>query len=82
MTGPEHYREAERLLELASDKEIYEHERLALLAAAEVHGALAVAAATALGSHETGMCHADYGLWHDTVSSCPPWAEEQGAISA
>jgi hypothetical protein len=51
-SGPEHYRTAEALLQMASDHEVdpdtpYAHEQY-LLAAAQVHATLALAAATAL----------------------------------
>lgn len=46
MTGPEHYREAERLL--AQEYETWE-ERSAINGAAQVHATLALATATALG---------------------------------
>ena len=46
MTGPTHYREAERLLEAAANGEPPGTDRL--LAAAQVHATLALAAATAL----------------------------------
>jgi hypothetical protein len=75
VTGPEHYREAERLLAgrmvpadpgmggLTSapptDRE---------LAAAQVHATLALAAATALNDAEVGMSHEDYRAWKQAVS--------------
>lgn len=70
MTGPEHYREAERHLSGASftngpdgrpvDPEASAHH----LAIAQVHATLAHAAATALGSTRTGaMPAADYEAW-------------------
>ncbi|MFB8101313.1 hypothetical protein ACFC3O_00500 [Streptomyces sp. NPDC056007] len=45
MTGPEHYREAERLLALADY-----HDDPARCAAAQVHATLALAAATAVNT--------------------------------
>ena len=45
MTGPEHYREAEKILELTS---LEDHYRNYHLQAAQVHATLAAAAATAL----------------------------------
>lgn len=49
MNGPEHYREAERLLEVAAeDANIGSEEERYSLAAAQVHATLAQADATAL----------------------------------
>lgn len=45
MTGPEHFYEAERLLELIHDDD--EHARAAATARAQVHATLALASATA-----------------------------------
>ncbi|RBM12125.1 hypothetical protein DI005_33235 [Prauserella sp. PE36] len=56
MTGPEHYRRAEWLLEKAAKEELgSEYERWAL-AAAQVHATLALAAATALHAVESRGC--------------------------
>jgi hypothetical protein len=46
MTGPEHYREAERLLEASKDRG--SADETARIAEAQVHATLALAAATAL----------------------------------
>lgn len=59
MTGPEHYREAERLLELAchSKETTYEGanpEADRDIAAAQAHATLALAAATALSAPDRG----------------------------
>jgi hypothetical protein len=52
MTGPEHYREAERLLDLATNNDgdfsMTGEFTAALVAGAQVHATLALAAATAL----------------------------------
>lgn len=53
MNGPDHYRESERLLDLAVDplgvgEFVPDALNLGLLAAAQVHATLALAAATAL----------------------------------
>lgn len=58
MTGPEHYREAERLIAMARDEggasggmySWHETQPAMVLADAQVHAILALAAATALGS--------------------------------
>jgi hypothetical protein len=48
MTGPQHYVEAERLRERATAADLSPDEEQYLLAAAQVHATLALAAATAL----------------------------------
>lgn len=49
LTGPEHYRQAERYLEFVSEVDGYDTaESREILAAAQVHATLALAAATAL----------------------------------
>lgn len=55
MTGPEHYREAERLIAIAEnpyDFELTQAERHTIALGAQVHATLSLAAATAL-SHWT-----------------------------
>lgn len=85
-TGPEHYREAERLLNEAgkwmnADTGWMAHmsteERLARrtadLAEAQVHADLAKAAASALNRPDgEGMVRDDYREWMRTASSKPP----------
>jgi hypothetical protein len=51
MTGPEHWREAEKILELTS---LEDHYRNYHLQAAQVHATLALAAATALPGQHPG----------------------------
>jgi len=58
MTGPEHYQEAERLIAAARAESggMYRHhptEAAVMLTEAQVHAALALAAATALGTSGT-----------------------------
>ncbi|WP_367139779.1 MULTISPECIES: hypothetical protein [Streptomyces] len=48
MTGPEHYREAERLLQMSLEAGWPREEMVGLFAEAQVHATLALAAATAL----------------------------------
>jgi hypothetical protein len=48
VNGPEHYREAERLLQSADEENFDSPEERGLLAAAQVHATLALAAATTL----------------------------------
>ena len=71
MTGPEHYREAERLMRMAAQTE---NSKLATdcQQAAQVHATLALAAATALGL-DLGV--ADYEAWHAAASAFKPKAE-------
>lgn len=47
MTGPDHYRESERLLKVATDSPSGQ-QRVDCIAAAQVHATLALAAATAI----------------------------------
>lgn len=50
MTGPEHYRRAERLMRVAADPEgLPAAQHAALVATAQVHATLALAAATFTG---------------------------------
>lgn len=77
MTGPEHYREAERLLE---DANVYSRRDdaepaawAALISEAQVHATLALAAATALNRPDgEGMVRDDYREWMRTASAKPP----------
>ncbi|MFD9630142.1 hypothetical protein [Streptomyces violascens] len=77
MTGPEHYREAERLLTEAAAEgaEGTYFVRPESLAAAQVHATLALAAATALidSGGGTGMPIDDYHAWAKAASQ-----EERG----
>jgi len=64
MTGPEHYREAEHLLEdgffdAGADPELAARD----LARAQVHATLALAAATALNDSAIGMGETDTRAW-------------------
>lgn len=54
MTGPEHYKHAEQLLDWAGDSELGSHEERYQLAAAQVHATLALAAASANAEHYEG----------------------------
>jgi hypothetical protein len=84
MTGPEHYRLAERLAERLADEalQVGGPEGAEMTAAAQVHATLALAAATALGaeSHSTGAQRAPYvalgyydiEAWKDTAATPQP----------
>lgn len=71
MTGPEHYREAERLLEIASpllaDDSPNIPEHAAWLAEAQVHATLALAAAAALNSGKWGLQPIDETQWRSAA---------------
>ncbi|WP_406467089.1 hypothetical protein [Streptomyces sp. NBC_01594] len=69
MTGPEHYRAAEKLLDHAFGIEDRgSAEDVSLLAEAQVHATLALAAATAMHGHPDGQMHSsDYNAWDDAV---------------
>jgi hypothetical protein len=69
MTGPEHYREAERLLNEAADYEgLPSNAHIQKGQLGQGHATLALAAATALNDADGGMSGADYAAWQDTVS--------------
>jgi hypothetical protein len=59
MTGPEHYGLAEKLLEVAGERETSSAAAAHLVAAAQVHATLAQAAATAMAARPKGM-HPDH----------------------
>ncbi|GGU12948.1 hypothetical protein [Streptomyces violascens] len=75
MTGPEHYREAERLIAVAvrSDQTTYEGENPEAdrtLAEAQVHATLALAAATALVDETPRSdSHSEYRAWQSVAGS-------------
>jgi hypothetical protein len=74
VTGPEHYREAERLL-VSTDRSVTDQFgdgaecARQQLAAAQVHATLALAAATVNGSHPDGMRTVERQQWDLAVSS-------------
>ena len=73
MTGPEHYIEAERLLEEANDVADYGvNAVVAHIGLAQAHATLAHAAATALGSDlASGMPEQDREAWRRAASAAP-----------
>ncbi|MCX4686787.1 hypothetical protein OG401_21140 [Kitasatospora purpeofusca] len=74
VTGPEHYRWAQRRLRMAWEDDRTPENSAHLVAEAGVHAVLALAAATALGSPATsGMDLADYDEWVQAASEtrCP-----------
>lgn len=70
MTGPEHYREAEDILNQPWQDET--HARL-FIAQAQVHATLALAAATALNlphpDPDSGLPRADWDAWTEAASA-------------
>ncbi|AOE44963.1 hypothetical protein SEA_TWISTER6_54 [Gordonia phage Twister6] len=76
MNGPEHYREAERLMELAAAGQA----NAATLATAQIHATLAQAAATVLSGvirNTVAASHPVNDLAHDdeTVDAVNAWHE-------
>lgn len=73
MTGPEHYREAERLIKgLTTDTgAVYvEDGNEQVIALAQVHATLALAAATALiDETPRSDCFSNYRAWQDVAGS-------------
>ena len=72
MTGPEHYRQAEEILEalaaLAAAGTLPEAHSTALHRQAQVHATLALAAATALRGHE-GLPERDRKAWFEAAAT-------------
>jgi len=72
VTGPEHYTEAERLLDHAENEARggHDHSEAMALANAQVHATLALAAATALydGDLDRGA-DIEYQAWRKTAGS-------------
>ena len=76
MTGPEHYREAERRLLMAWEEDRVSEDVAHLVAEAQVHATLALAAATAMGAPvdqepDTGMPPADVKAWCEVAGVKP-----------
>lgn len=81
MTGPEHYREAEKILDILNEERDPEEWALSVkdgdvavaMAAAQVHATLALAAATALANHQAIglMPEADSAAWYRAASGQP-----------
>jgi hypothetical protein len=75
MSGPEHYREAERLVNLAQDSEVFQQSATAM---AQVHATLSLAAATALGREgaDGTMPGRDRAQWFDAAAVPSPKLSE------
>jgi hypothetical protein len=72
MTGPEHYQEAERLLQGFKNHHgaiTVEDGTAEVFAAAQVHATLALAAATALNDNDPGLPVADLKEWREAVGT-------------
>lgn len=76
MTGPEHYREAERLLDIATNDNWSREARTEAVPLAQVHATLALAAATALLGAFSAACLED-GIEDDTLTE---WYEAASEI--
>jgi hypothetical protein len=80
MTGPEHFREAEHHLMAVTKPDGYGGHVVAgdanpnVIAVAQVHATLALAAATALNQDGTGMLRTDRQAWHAAAGAAdrPP----------
>ncbi|MFE9927414.1 hypothetical protein [Streptomyces sp. NPDC005533] len=70
MTGPEHYLQAEELLQEALSKTSGSDLERYYVTAAQVHATLALAAATAFAPHRLGVNRAEWKAWQ-TVAWTP-----------
>ncbi|MFC8945953.1 hypothetical protein [Streptomyces rochei] len=73
MTGPEHYREAERLLQglMTERGDVYVEEgNEQVIGIAQAHATLALAAATAMSGTANGMARVDFNAW-DKAAGVP-----------
>ena len=82
MTGPEHYTRAEQLLREVRDGHQEGTDVAAILAAAQVHATLALAAATALNDNAAdsgGLPLEDFTAWAETAGVWKPKPKGQTA---
>jgi hypothetical protein len=68
VTGPEHYREAERIVRRVADAST-STVAVRWAAEAQVHATLALAAATALNDADEGMALDDHHAWRMAASA-------------
>ena len=73
LTGPEHYQQAEKIIEFWSTKDPSEPNLHGAAAMAQVHATLAMTAAKLAGS--SALLHADRATW-------PIWGTEDGGVGA
>ena len=72
MTGPEHYREAERLMGFLKDAgDVDTRIGEAYCAAAQVHATLALVAATALNDADGGNTRTEWDAWNEAAGTKP-----------
>lgn len=75
MTGPEHYTRSEQLLREVRDGHQEGTDVAAILAAAQVHATLVLAAATAMHATvdgtELGVSEAEFQAWYDVAGVKP-----------
>lgn len=71
MTGPEHYREAEKLLANVADLPHGDSRAMESIAEAHVHATLALAAATAVSQNRAPRA-ADVNAWDDVAGAWKP----------
>ncbi len=75
MTGPEHFTRAEQLLREVRDGHQEGTDVVAILAAAQVHATLALAAATAMQAavdgSEPGMGSLEFAAWYQAAGVKP-----------
>jgi len=68
MTGPEHYRKAEKYLKDAKESELGSDTERWQLATAQVHATLALAAATAIRPSDYVTDRAEWSAWAEVAS--------------
>lgn len=81
MTGPEHYREAERRLLMAWEEDRQPGDVAHLVAEAQVHATLALTAATAMQAGvdgtEPGMGSGEFHEWYVAAGVKPPHLDDE-----
>jgi hypothetical protein len=68
-SGPEHYGTAEAIIETLDGVALPAHQMNALLATAQIHATLALAAATALNDNDPGMPAAIRSEWLNATAN-------------
>lgn len=80
MTGPEHYRKAEHRLLMAWEEDRTPEDVRHLVAEAQAHATLALAAATAMNGAQNGMPIPDFKAW-DQVAGVPSAPVTDGEVN-